>query len=78
MLHMAPKSFRLRYCSHLAPELPIVERRGPRGGRRILVRRADVEALIESMTVRQARIQAEPGAPILVQKSSQAPRKDAP
>ena len=52
MLGMAPLTFRRRFCGHSHPALPIIESRGPRGGRRIFLRRTDVEALIESMTVK--------------------------
>lgn len=68
ILGLAPITFRRRFCNSQAPRLPIVECRGPRGGRRILVRRSDVEELLESMTVRPPGIRPEPGAVVLVKK----------
>ena len=68
---MRPASFRKYCCRHDAPRLPIVESRGPRGGRRIGIREDDLELFIESMTVRPAGIRPEPGAPVLVQKLAQ-------
>jgi hypothetical protein len=65
MLGMALNTFRRRFCAHDAPALPIVEHRGPKGVRRVLVRREDVEALLEAMTVRPAIPAAAPGAVIL-------------
>lgn len=67
-------TFRRRFCDSQAPRLPIIELRGPRGGRRVFVRRADVDALIETMTVRPPAVRQEPGARSLVQKPNEAPR----
>lgn len=69
-LNMAPTTFRRRFCNSKNPGLPIIECRGPRGGRRILINPADLEMLIESMTVRPAGIRPERGAAVLVQKST--------
>ena len=57
MLGMALTTFRRRFCDHHALVLPIVEHCGPKGGRRVLLLRQDVEALLEAMTVR-------PGIPV--------------
>lgn len=70
MLGMTPRYFRTRFCDHLRPALPIIESRGASGRRRILLRRADVEALIESMTVRPGGIHPEKGAAVLIQKAT--------
>ncbi len=70
MLGMTPRYFRTRFCDHHQPGLPIIESRGATGRRRILLRRSDVEALIESMTVRPAGIRPEKGAAVLVQKAT--------
>lgn len=67
-LDMAPTTFRRRFCNSKNPGLPIIECRGPRGGRRILIDPVDLEALIESMKVRPAGIRPEPGAAVLVKK----------
>jgi len=69
-LDMKANTFRRRFCDPLAPRLPIVECRGPRGVRRILIDPADLEALIESMTVKPAGIRVEPGAAVLLQKAT--------
>lgn len=42
--------FRLTFCAEAAPLLPIRQRKGPKGRRRILVLRAAVEALISEET----------------------------
>ena len=68
MLGMAPTTFRRRFCGHQHPRLPIIETRGPRGVRRILMKRADVEALIESMTVRPAHVLPGAAGEVLLQK----------
>lgn len=42
--------FRRTFCEPAAPLLPIRQRRGPKGRRRILVLRAAVEALVNEET----------------------------
>jgi hypothetical protein len=75
---MKPASFRKYCCRHDAPRLPIIESRGPQGGRRIGIREEDLEAYIEAMTVRPVGIRPELGAPVLVRKSTQEPPEGLP
>ncbi|WP_257311140.1 hypothetical protein [Geothrix fuzhouensis] len=45
-VRMTPNAFRAAYCAPEAPRLRIWQRRGPHGGRRLLVNREDVAQLI--------------------------------
>lgn len=45
-LPMTPDAFRAAYCQAESPRVRIWQRKGPRGGRRILVSREDVAELI--------------------------------
>ena len=68
---MRPASFRKYCCRHDAPRLPIVESRGPRGGRRIGIREDDLETFIESMTIRPAGVIPGPVAPVILRRGPQ-------
>jgi hypothetical protein len=49
-LRMTPDAFRAAYCSAAAPRVRIWQRKGPNGGRRVLVCRADVaQVILEGM-----------------------------
>lgn len=45
-LAMTPDAFRAAYCDKVAPRVRIWQRKGPGGGRRVLVNREDVLQLI--------------------------------
>lgn len=45
---MEPDSFRAAYCDRQAPRVTIWQRPGPNGGRRLLVERGSLKALILS------------------------------
>jgi hypothetical protein len=46
LLGMEPDPFRASYCNPAAPRVRFWQRKGPNGGRRILVDRASVRALV--------------------------------